>query len=100
MNEPNEFANIFNYHFVNIGESNSDSHLSFSDYKPVTVTEMFNIVNKIPCGNSLGYDNICTCLLKSVINFLLVRLTHICNLLFQNGDFSFKYGNRQSISLV
>ena len=102
VDKPSEIANVFNNHFVNVGESLlrsiPDSHSSYSDYlqgnfvqslffKPATESEVLNIVNKMPNGNSSGYDDINTHLLKSVIKFLLIPLTHICNLSLTNGVF-------------
>ena len=97
-------ANIFNKHFVNIGQDLSDeignlqTPVCFSDFltdhfenslffMPVTKCEICNIVKQFDSNKSAGYDNVNVSIIKSTINFIIEPIIHICNISLNTGVF-------------
>ena len=125
ISDKSEIANCFNNFFVNIGPSlaskiKSSSNKSFSDFmkpnicnsfflQPTCEEEIVNITSMFKSKKSCGYDNVSMWLVKAVIQYIKVPLTHICNISLQSGLFPdkmklakvvplFKSGDRKEIS--
>ena len=54
---------------------------------PTTADKLLGIICKLRKGNSSGYDNISTYVLKYIDDIIVLPLTHIINLSFTSGIF-------------
>lgn len=112
-------ANVFNEHFINIGNTQtdaSDNYLrylnqppAFSMYMtPTNTNEVMNYLKELK-SESPGFDEISPKVLKFTNNILTIPLTHIINLTIKQGIFPqhlkkakvipiFKSGNRCDIN--
>jgi hypothetical protein len=77
--------------------------------KPITTTEIENIIKTLKPKNSYGYDEISTKLLKITAPFISSPLNYICNKVLTKGIFAdklkysiikplYKKGNKKDVS--
>jgi hypothetical protein len=55
--------------------------------KPTDSNEIVNIIKELKMNKSVGYDNISSHVIKSVLHLMACPLSYLCNLSFQTGTF-------------
>ena len=99
---PSDVCNAFNTYFSNLGPNLADkitpSTGHFSQYlsrpcnnslffTPTNIHEILSIVRSLKSSKSSGFDNISVHLLKQIIHYIAVPITHIFNLSLSSGIF-------------
>lgn len=95
-------ANAFNQYFSTVAKDLTGSPLTKTNsfgcgncliisnsffLEPITSQDIKKHVINLKNSQSSGFDNISNCLLKKIVDFILVPLTYIINLSFEKGVF-------------
>ena len=104
VREPQDVANMFSDYFAGVGQAIVSAGIDLSPYRshkeylppnectsiflaPVSFAEFHKIIKNIKNGNSVGYDELSTNLLKSIAGVIFEPLVHIFNLSINSGIF-------------
>lgn len=104
QNQPSNdnLSNIFNNYFSSVGKNLSQNicppgDANYKDYlqgnytnsfffkKPTYKTEVINIINKLKSSHTVGADNICSIIIKAIVNEIAEPLAYIINLSLTQG---------------
>lgn len=103
QNQPSNdnLSNIFNNYFSSVGKNLSQNicppgDANYKDYllgnytnsfflKPSYKTEVINIINKLKSSHTVGADNICSIIIKAIVNEIAEPLAYIINLSLTQG---------------
>lgn len=97
ITEPQYIANAFNDFFIQEIEKNSqptqdikldlESPINSLFIRPTNTNDIIKIIKSLKNKKSVGYDGICTCVLKYVAEEIAGHLSHIINLSINKGIF-------------